>query len=190
MWLIWAFCIIVFVYTYDILSPVTQKIQKRPKNKNVMICFNLCTCVMACAAVNNKFEDTWNGIEFLYKLPVWLFTSDAMFYFFHRILHTRPMRFIHRTHHNNIIPRRMDAFDMHPVEAFLLFFLVFSTPVVLLSPPLWLSHFILLYFGCLSSLQAHNGPDTFHAVHHNTPHVNYGFKHGIFDRLLSTRLWN
>jgi sterol desaturase/sphingolipid hydroxylase (fatty acid hydroxylase superfamily) len=118
-------------------------------------------------------------------LPLWALFSDAIFYFLHRLLHSKALRHIHNLHNNNIVSSRMDAFDMHCLEAFLLFFVVFSAPVFMLRPPFWLLQIILLFDG-ISSLQAHN-PETFHAVHHVTPHVNYGFEYGIFDRLLQTR---
>lgn len=130
-------------------------------------------------------------------LFVW---NELHFYACHRLLHTRPMRRFHASHHQSHTPTPFSTYAFHPVEAMLLG----SVPLV----PMLLHDFSFAALLCLPVMSivlnglghanfefsraapAHGplGASRRHHLHHACYGGNYGFLLTVFDRIFRTEL--
>lgn len=128
------------------------------------------------------------GLEII-ALFLW---NELHFYACHRLLHTKPLRRFHASHHRSITPTPFSSYAFHPVEALLLGSVPiipmllhdFSLTALLMLPVMSI---VLNTFGhsnyTLRPAQAPLGPSGRHQLHHQHYHGNYGFALALLDRL-------
>jgi Delta7-sterol 5-desaturase len=143
-----------------------------------------------------------SAFYFLISIPVFLFVYETYYYWLHRWMH-RPniFRFVHRHHHESIVPTVFAGFAFHPLEAFAQFIFF---PVALMIFPmhiiaLGVVFLVLTIFGTLN----HSGFELFsnrlsmkwligsshHDVHHRNFKTNFGLCLTFWDRFMNTNKW-
>jgi sterol desaturase/sphingolipid hydroxylase (fatty acid hydroxylase superfamily) len=136
--------------------------------------------------------------------PLWLVAlhliafiavEDTLFYWGHRLLHTRYLfARVHYRHHRFRLVRGHVAEYAHPLENLLNLVALFAGPILLASPPQVLAIWIVVRMA--ETVEAHSGyaftgSSSRHAFHHlHAQRGCYGSFMSPWDRLLGTdRLW-
>lgn len=129
--------------------------------------------------------------EFVLGILLCVLLREAMFYYSHRLLHTKQLyRLVHKTHHKFTAPMALASQYAHPVEH-----LVANTLPVALPPMLLRSHIVTMWgflaVVLLDTTTVHSGYDFFagaarhHDAHHEKFNVHYGVI-GLLDWLHGT----
>lgn len=137
---------------------------------------------------------TWIGTG-AWHFVVFVFLNDTIFYFSHRLLHTRWLfKHVHVRHHRFRFVRGLVAEYAHPVEDLANFVAFMAGPVVLGSPFPIVATWVFLRM--LETVDAHSGyaftpAASRHAFHHMyAARGCYGSFAGPWDRVLGTeRAW-
>lgn len=130
-------------------------------------------------------------LQVIGHFAVFVFVNDTIFYFSHRLLHTRWLfKNVHVRHHRFRFVRGLVAEYAHPVEDFLNFVAFLAGPVLLGSPfPIVAAWVFLRMF---ETVDAHSGYAFTpwakrHAFHHMyAARGCYGSFAGLWDRVLGT----
>lgn len=145
--------------------------------------------------VNIIFENSYMIFVDLLVLIIW---NEAHFYFAHKLMHTKPLMGIHRTHHKSVVVTPFSTYSFHPAES-----LLFGTVMIL---PMLVYDFELLalvvfpvyhlFFNTLGhsnvKLKKHSNGlkeveiSTQHNDHHTTHNANFGFVSPLMDVLMRT----
>lgn len=142
---------------------------------------------------------------FLASIVILVLIQDALFYWTHRLLHTKRFAKYHVRHHRSKTPTVFAVYSFHPFEAFLH---AIRLPIILLILPVNLfaiiisenliSNFVNAY-GHLNyepkfvrKIRAFHrnfaGNATYHNVHHAKGCGNYGFYLKFWDRVFGTEI--
>jgi sterol desaturase/sphingolipid hydroxylase (fatty acid hydroxylase superfamily) len=128
---------------------------------------------------------------FIWQFVVFVFVNDTIFYFSHRILHTRWLfKNVHVRHHRFRFVRGLVAEYAHPVEDLLNFVAFLAGPVLLGSPFAIVAAWVFLRM--FETVDAHSGYAFTpwakrHAFHHMyAARGCYGSFAGLWDRVLGT----
>ena len=155
---------------------------------------------------NLYIDPTERGwLYFLVSIIILVLIQDALFYWTHRLLHTKRFAKYHARHHRSKTPTVFAVYSFHPLEAFLH---AIRLPIILLVFPVNLfaiiisenliSNFVNAYghlnyepklvrrIGIFHRNYAGNA--TYHNVHHAKGAGNYGFYLKFWDRLFGTEL--
>ncbi|KAB5582242.1 hypothetical protein GE09DRAFT_1074210, partial [Coniochaeta sp. 2T2.1] len=83
--------------------------------------------------------------EFLSQITLCVLLREAMFYYAHRLLHTRHLyRWIHKTHHKFTAPMALASQYAHPIEH------LFANSLPVALPPMLLGSHIITMWGFLA----------------------------------------
>jgi len=130
----------------------------------------------------------WHGFwMMLLHLVAFALIQDTIFYWSHRVLHTRWLfKHIHSKHHRFRFIRPVVAEYAHPIENTLNFLAFFAGPVLLGTP--WLTLQIWVVVRMIETLEAHSGY-TFTAIsdRHSFHHL-YATK-GVYGSFVSPWDW-
>jgi sterol desaturase/sphingolipid hydroxylase (fatty acid hydroxylase superfamily) len=142
------------------------------------------------------------GWRALADVPILLVAMDFAMYFLHRLVHWKPLYFIHALHHRYDRPRPATLFVLSPAET--LAFGALWLAVITIYSPSWLGMSIYLALNLAFGAIGHFGTEplprawprwpivgliatsTSHARHHQSKDHNFGFYTLIWDRLLGT----
>lgn len=151
-----------------------------------------------------RFSDGWLATVLSFALGWYGF--QFCYYWAHRAMHLRKLRWIHHWHHRSHVTTPMTGLSMHPVEAVLWSFLLLWPPVLLSSIGLlsirgWGFFLAVFWIGNiaghanaeimgirvtkLTSILQSN-PVSYHSLHHARYDKHYGFATAIMDRLFGT----
>jgi sterol desaturase/sphingolipid hydroxylase (fatty acid hydroxylase superfamily) len=131
--------------------------------------------------------------------------NDLWFYAVHRLLHTRWLfKHVHAVHHRSVDVNPFSSYSFHAVEALLLSGWI--VPLALLTPLPVQVVAVTQLVGLANNVMAHLGYEllpawwlrapllrwtntaTFHSLHHQRVHGNYGLFSRVWDRLFGTEL--
>lgn len=131
-------------------------------------------------------------------VAVYIVGSELLFYWNHRMLHTKWLfKHVHLCHHRILYPTAFDFGSVHPVESVLLFVCLHAIPLVLHIDNLW----VRVYGGvmALMPILEHGGGlahwplnKLYHAEFHNDHHIHLqqhfgvGTLGAVFDKLFGT----
>ena len=127
----------------------------------------------------------WHGV---WQFPALILLTDVVFYFMHRLVHSRYLyKRIHVVHHRFDIPIAVAALYAHPLEhifvnvfaAVVPLFIVRASPVVA---------FLWTAIASANTVLAHSATQTKdqHALHHRFHQCNFGVGLMLIDRLAGT----
>lgn len=140
---------------------------------------------------------------FFLSIVLLVLVQDVLFYFTHRLLHTKKLAKYHAIHHKSRVPTVFAVYSFHPIEAFLhalripIVLLIFPVSLVALIiseslisnvvnayshlnyEPRFMRRFAKLH-GMVSATSA------YHNLHHSKGNGNYGFYLKLWDRLFGT----
>ena len=140
-----------------------------------------------------------SGWRLVLELGALILFYEAVFYFSHRLLHTRALRAIHGVHHRSVRSTPWSGLSVHPVEAFIL-----EAPILLFAyiapvsvATLVLFQILIQYFSAvghanfdpfarLPGLPKLNSLLRMHQLHHARGNVNYSTFSPVLDRLFKT----
>jgi sterol desaturase/sphingolipid hydroxylase (fatty acid hydroxylase superfamily) len=131
--------------------------------------------------------------------------NDLWFYGWHRALHTRWLyRHVHSVHHKSVDVNPFSSYSFHAFESFILGAWVVPAAVLLPMPMSALAGVQIV--GLLNNVNSHLGYEllpawwvrapvlawsassTYHNLHHQKLHGNYGLFSRVWDRLFGTEL--
>lgn len=121
---------------------------------------------------------------FLLPLTMWVILSEIFFATTHRLLHTKPLYWIHKQHHENNPSFSTSCLDAHPIEFFVGNILVASLPMYLIRGSANCQMF-WAFFATLNTVKAHHDEDV-HQIHHRKFKYNYSQGTYILDRWFGT----
>lgn len=130
-------------------------------------------------------------IGYLFRVMTATFIGDICFYWSHRLFHHRLFYFLHKKHHEYIIPHSLAGLYCSPAEMLITNHLsiVLALKLVSIHSPVML--IIESSVIALNILKSHSGiPDYIqgsphHALHHDKMNCNYGFSY-ITDIIFDT----
>ena len=131
--------------------------------------------------------------------------TDAWFYGWHRLLHTPWLfRHVHVVHHRSVDVNPFSSYSFHAFEGFILG--AWVVPAALLLPIPMPALVVVQVIGLLNNVCSHLGYEllpawwvrlppfkwtassTYHNLHHQRLHGNYGLFSRVWDRLFGTEL--
>ena len=147
----------------------------------------------------NQYPIWW----FWLSIPVMIFFHDTLFYWLHRLMHTKFLfKIAHRVHHQSIYPTAFTSYSFSWLEglfeALIVVSLIFVIPVHIVAFIIFQTISIAynVYGHCgreflpISSAEHWLGKwlnaSTMHAYHHRYGHGNYSFYFSFWDRLMGT----
>lgn len=177
---------------------------------SVMTCFLFpCSVLMTIALADVGltrvyfYVDEYGWAYLFASVVLMVILHDALFYWTHRLLHTRwLMRHVHGLHHRSVDPTPWAAFTFHPLEGFLQVFNIVIIVLIVPAHPLALSLFLLL--NALGNVFGHCGFEFFspafregrpgrwlnspavHGWHHREGRHNFCLYFTFWDRIMRT----
>lgn len=161
-------------------------------------CAVISLVTLACLAQTNNAVPSNVGWLALELVGLILF-YDPVFYFLHRLLHTKPFRAAHGLHHKSVRPTPWSGLCVHPIEAIFieLPILLFALLVPVSVATLVLFQVVLHYFssvghgnfdpfGRLSGFKTLKNLVRWHQAHHSRVNVNFTAFNPIWDKIFKT----
>jgi sterol desaturase/sphingolipid hydroxylase (fatty acid hydroxylase superfamily) len=181
----------------EILSKkIKKKIEKR-SNKNLFVGAIIYAFFYFILQKISTESYEFNHIEFI-KLFAMLFIADTFFYWSHRLLHTSLFyEKCHKLHHTIKNPNSHTAIYVDWGEFFIAIGGSFLLPPIVIGLISNFSLSTLNFYNIIivfSLIMSHSGYDFdfISAKHHDDHHKyfigNYGSRHGIWDKLMGTKL--
>ena len=118
------------------------------------------------------------------SILIWYPFSELKFSVIHHCLHFKLLYWIHKQHHEHIIPCSTSCLDVHPIEFFISNVMSFVLPIYLFSGPVYLQIFTLIIFN-VNIVLAHCRPGD-HKIHHQKRKYNFGFGTYTYDKIMNT----
>ena len=135
--------------------------------------------------VDYQYELTLMG--FIVQFIISGISSQFLFYWGHRTMHTKYLKKFHNIHHKVIIPIGLSALYAHPIDAFLGNILPMGiTPILLGYHPITI-HALITYMLFVTIIIGHSnikGLTNTHDLHHKYKQYNYGSS--ALDKLFGT----
>lgn len=166
--------------------------------RSIATCGIVSVVTLACIALADSAMPASPGALALQLLGLIVF-YEVVFYFLHRLLHTRPFRAVHGIHHKSVRTTPWSGFSVHPLEAIFI-----EAPILLFALLSPVSVFTLIAFQVLLhyvSAVGHGNYDPFarmpgirwlnslmrmHQLHHARGNVNYSTFSPVMDSLFKT----
>ena len=125
--------------------------------------------------INIPTKEVFIAPDLLMFIPQ-IFTADAVFYWTHRLFHTKYLYGLHKQHHEWNEPVSASFLDAHPVENLLVniptvLIPLYVTPVSNFQQGLW------VISATINSVVSHMttfNPDQPHVIHHKLRRYNFG----------------
>ena len=125
--------------------------------------------------INIPTKEVFIPVDLLMFIPQ-IFTADAVFYWTHRLFHTKYLYGLHKQHHEWNEPVSASFLDAHPVENLLVniptvLVPLYLTPVSDFQQGLW------VISATINSVVSHMttfNPDQPHVIHHKLRRYNFG----------------
>lgn len=118
-------------------------------------------------------------IILIIKLIICVFSEDVLFYYFHRLFHTKWLYgLVHKQHHEYNVPIAISAQYVHPIEQITLLIQLFTGPLIVKLNPV-ITCYLLLFYVTMNVL-THSGykipfiDTNYHDSHHKHFNINYG----------------
>jgi sterol desaturase/sphingolipid hydroxylase (fatty acid hydroxylase superfamily) len=129
-------------------------------------------------------------IDNLYKIPIVFIVMDFLFYFMHRLFHSKYLYKYHSIHHQLTGPNTASTFYCHPLEMLFVNILPLLLSILICRVNFLTARFIHFVSVSNTMIVAHGGYKYFnnnsHDLHHKYRNCNYGLL--ITDRLFDTNL--
>ena len=173
-----------------------------------LVIFGIAGSFMTFAAFSGWTRVYWQIADygwgwFFLSVPVMILLHDTYFYWMHRLMHKRHFfRRFHRVHHLSVSPSPWSTYSCNVGEALLLFgifpLILFTIPVhpraLLLFMAWQVAYSVLTHYGYELFprwfLASRAGrlliSPTYHALHHESFHSNFGLYFSFWDRCMGT----
>lgn len=187
----------IFCFFIDTLSDYRLEKKTRPeivKDYNKMMPNVLTNLVLSIPVIkyieylylNTNFTTISENL--FINLFLWMLLCDLIFYTNHRLLHTRSLFFIHKTHHEFSFTYGAGAIYAHPLDFVFANLFPIGIPFIVFNIPYLQCLFITFFSSFLTVFVSHGGyfPNQSHLLHHKKKMVNYGLFYT--DRLFNTYL--
>ena len=139
---------------------------------------------------NEFLEGELIMIDNLYKIPLVFIIMDFIFYFMHRLFHSKYLYKYHSMHHQWTGPNTASTFYCHPLEMLFVNILPLLSSIMICRVNFITARFIHFVSVSNTMIVAHGGYKYFnnktHDLHHKYRNGNYGIL--IMDRLFNTNL--
>ena len=116
-------------------------------------------------------------VTFVFQFIVSIICSQFLFYWAHRMMHTKYFKKYHNVHHEVIIPIGISALYAHPIDAYLGNMIPMGiTPIILRFHPITVN-ILITYMLFLTIILGHSNIIGFtktHDLHHKYKQYNYG----------------
>lgn len=181
----------------DIIIPkiITTKIKpiKYPPINDTILCLvnmgMLSTSVHYTLDRLSTVSSDINIFSLLPKIFVGIFLSNAIFYYSHRLLHSKQLWNYHRIHHKYKTPNSLLSFYAHPIEICMSNISTLCLPLLIIRLPNIIT-IPLVYVGLFQTMLSHathlTDMNAFHIIHHQKIQINFGWENGILDRFHNT----
>lgn len=126
-------------------------------------------------------------LTFVFQFIVSIISSQFLFYWAHRMMHTKYLKKYHNVHHEVIIPIGISALYAHPIDAYIGNILPMGiTPIILGFHPITIN-ILITYMLFLTIILGHSNIIGFtktHGLHHKYKQYNYG--NSAIDKMFGT----
>lgn len=133
-------------------------------------------------------KESENNNFFIINFMLWLFITDFLFYFLHKLFHLKTLYRFHAIHHEYSYTFGMGAIYAHPIDFLTTNIFPLSFPIVFLNIPMSHGNLISLFATVYTVVISHGSYKLIsgrgHLIHHVKRKYNYGLF--LFDRLLNT----
>ena len=168
------------------LFPINKKINKKQIN---IILLNQTLQTIFFLMTRQLFSDNLypkNITSLFFRLILFIFTEEILFYYSHRLLHNRWFyKNIHYIHHQWKTTYSDIALYSNPIEHMINISCPMILPILLNAD--FITIFVWVSVVILNTTYAHSGIDKneMHIIHHKIPFVNYGVL-GFLDKFHGT----
>ena len=175
---------VTYLFTCFILGRNEARMEQRDRALfRSILNFGLLGVISFCIPYDNVPSAT-NPLHPVLTLTIWVVIADLIFTITHRLLHTRPLYWIHKQHHENRPSYSTSTFDAHPIE-FLFGNVATGLVPMLIFKGSEFTQFLWIFGAVINTTIGHHqeGP---HLIHHSLLKCNYGQGFYIWDRLFGT----
>ena len=140
--------------------------------------------------IEYRYEEYQYGLTlmgFTIQFIISVIASQFLFYWAHRMMHTKYLKKFHNIHHKVIIPIGISALYAHPIDALLGNILPMGIIPILLGFHPYIIHVLITYMLFITIVLGHSnikGLTNTHDLHHKYKQYNYGSSR--LDKLFGT----